>query len=64
MSEKTATLTDNKNPGDVPFVVVWEQDQFGDEEGVVEPDPKDDADAEPAHRIHHEVESKLHGCFP
>lgn len=43
--EKNRMLTNNYGPGDVSLIVVWEQNQCGNEEGVVEPDPKDHADA-------------------
>ena len=49
--------TNYDGPGDVSLVVVWKQNQFRDEEGVVEPDPKHHADTQPAHRVHHEVQS-------
>lgn len=59
---ETRTLTNNGGPGDVSFIVVWKENQLRNEERVVEPDPKHHADAQPAHRVHHEVQSKFHGC--
>lgn len=42
-------------------MVVGEQHQFGNQEGVVEPDGQNQADAQPARRVHHQVEAELHG---
>lgn len=38
-------LTNNYGPGDVSLIVVRKQNQSGNEEGVVEPDPKDHTNA-------------------
>lgn len=43
-------------------MVVRKQHQFGNHEGVVEPDRQHQADAQPAHGVDHEVEAELHGC--
>lgn len=58
----TRTLTNNYGPGDVSFIVMWKQNQFGNKERVVEPDPDHHTDAQPAHGIHHEVQPELHHC--
>lgn len=58
---ETRIHTNNCGPGDVSFIVVWKQNQLRNEESVVEPDPKYHADAQPTHRVHHKVQSKLHG---
>ena len=55
------TLTRHHGPGDVSFLVVGQQDQLRDEEGVVGPDSTHQTDAEPAHRVHHEVQARPHG---
>lgn len=59
---KQRILTYNYGPRDVSFIVMWKQNQFWNKEGVVEPDPKYQADAQPTHGVHHKVQSKLHGC--
>lgn len=40
--------------------IVWKQHQLRNEEAVVEPDEQHRAYAEPAHRVHHEMQSQLH----
>lgn len=62
-TQKVRKLTNNNGPRNVSLIVVWKQNQFGNKKGVVEPDPKYHTDAQPAHRVHHEVQSKLHGCW-
>lgn len=59
---ETRILTNNCDPGDVSFIVVWQQNQLWNEESIVEPDPKYYADAQPTHGVHHKVQAKLHGC--
>lgn len=53
-------LTHDHGPGDMPLIQVGQQHQPRDEEGVVEPDEEDEADAEPPHGIGHEVQPWLH----
>lgn len=62
-SSKRRTLTNDYRPRNVALVVVWKQNQFRNEDAVVEPDCKHHAGAQPAHGVHHEVQSKLHGCW-
>ena len=55
-----ALLTGHECSWYMSFSIVWQQHQLRDEEGVVEPDKQHHADAEPAHGVHHEVQSQLH----
>lgn len=57
-------LTNDYHPGNVAFSVVGKQYQLGNEERVVEPDPKHSADTQPPHGVHHKVQSEFHGCAP
>lgn len=43
------------------FIIVREQNQLGNEQSVVKPDPKHKTDTQPAHWVHHKVQAKLHG---
>lgn len=46
-------------------MIVWEEDELGDEDSVVEPHGEDQGQAEPTHGVHNEVQTQLHpSCRP